>query len=344
LGTSVHDTATLSGQVGGLSFDGTATVTYSFFKNAECSGTPDSTQTVTVAANGSVPDSSALTLGAGGYSYQATYNGNSNYSSKTGACEPFHVAKATPGISTTVKDSSGNTVDNANPAALGKSVHDTATLSGQVGTFSLNGTATVTYSFFKNNDCSGTAFSTENVTVTAGGGVPDSAAQTLGTGSYSYQATYNGNANYKSKTGACEPFKVAQATPGISTTVKDSSGNTVDNANPAALGTSVHDTATLSGQVGTFSFNGTATVTYAFFKNNACTGTAFSTEDKTVASNGSVPDSSGQTLGAGDYSYQATYNGNANYSSKTGACEPFKVAKATPGISTTVKDGSGNTV
>src|SRR6185437_8638250 len=280
----------------------------------------------------------------GDYSYQATYNGNANYESKTGACEPFKVSKATPGISTTVKDGSGNTVDNANPAALGTAVHDTATLSGQVGTVSFNGTATVTYAFFKNNDCSGTAFSTEDKTVASNGTVPDSSAQTLGAGSYSYQATYNGNSNYSPKTGACEPFKVSQATPGISTTVKDSSGNTVDNANPAALGTAVHDTATLSGQVGTFSFNGTATVTYAFFKNNDCSGTAFSTEDKTVASNGSVPDSSAQTLGAGSYSYQATYNGNSNYSPKTGDCEPFKVSTATPGISTTVKDSSGNTV
>jgi hypothetical protein len=344
LGTAVHDTAALSGQVGSFSFDGTATVTYSFFNNNNCSGTAASTENVTVAANGSVPDSTPQTLGAGDYSYQATYNGNDDYTSKTSDCEPFKVSQATPGLSTTVKDSGGNTVDNANPAALGAAVHDTAALSGQVGSFSFDGTATVTYSFFNNNNCSGTAASTENVTVAANGTVPDSSAQTLGAGDYSYQATYNGNANYSSKTSPCEPFKVSKATPGLSTTVKNGSGNTVDNTNPAPLGTPVHDTATLSGQVGSFSFNGTATVTYAFFKNNSCAGTPFSTENVTVAANGTVPDSAAQTLAAGDYSYQATYNGNANYSSKTSPCEPFKVSKATPGLTTTVKDGSGNTV
>ena len=90
--------------------------------------------------------------------------------------------------------------------------------------------------------------------------------------------------------------------------VKDSSGDTVDNANPAPLGEPVHDTATLSGQVGANSFNGTATVTYAFYTNNDCTPPASGTpEQVTVAANGTVPDSSPQTLGAGSYSYQATY-------------------------------------
>jgi len=39
--------------------------------------------------------------------------------------------------------------------------------------------------------------------------VPDSSPTgALGAGSYSYKATYSGNDNYKSATGACEPFKV----------------------------------------------------------------------------------------------------------------------------------------
>src|SRR6185503_11234592 len=186
----------------------------------DCSGTAFSTEDKTVASNGSVPDSSAQTLGAGDYSYQATYNGNSNYASKTGACEPFKVAKATPGITTTVKDWNGNTVDDAHPVAAGMPVHDTATLSGQVGTLSLNGTATVTYRFFTSHDCSGTAATTQSVTVNANGSVPDSAATSpLAAGLYSYQATYNGNSNYNAKTGACEPFTVitpsAPRTPGF---------------------------------------------------------------------------------------------------------------------------------
>src|SRR5207248_1553612 len=118
----------------------------------------------------------------------------------------------------------------------------------------------------------------------------------------------------------CEPFHVAKATPSISTVVKDGNGATVDNgANKAALGVTVHDTASLAGGVGSFSFDATATVTYKLFSNISCTpGTndanVLDSGDKTVAANGSVPDSNAfGPLGSGDYSYQAVYNGNGNY-------------------------------
>src|SRR5439155_732403 len=100
----------------------------------------------TVTAPATVPDSNAFgPLGSGDYSYQATYNGNGNYNSATGACEPFHVNKATPSISTVVKDSNNATVDNdTHKAALGVTVHDTATLADGVTGFSFDATATLT--------------------------------------------------------------------------------------------------------------------------------------------------------------------------------------------------------
>src|SRR5204862_286656 len=105
------------------------------------------------------------------------------------------------------------------------------------------------------------------------------------------------------------------------------------------LGSSVYDTAALGGKVDSLSFDGTATVSYAFFHNTACTGEAFSSENKTVAADGSVPASSTKSsLGAGDYAFQATYNGNDNYNPKTAACEPFSVGKATPTVTTTLSD------
>src|SRR5207244_2140393 len=281
-----------------------ATVTYKFFSNNGCTGTsvqPD--QVVTVAANGSVPDASTQTLGAGSYSYLAVYSGNANYNGKTADCEPFKVSQATPTLVTTVKDASNVTVTNAAPAALGTAVHDTATLGGSVGSFKLgDGTtvapdgATVTYKFFSNNGCTGTSVQPDQtVTVAANGSVPDASAQTLGAGSYSYLAVYSGNANYNGKTADCEPFKVSQATPTLVTTVKDASNVTVTNAAPAALGTATHDTATLGGSVGSFKLGdgGTvppdgATVTYKFFSNNGCTGTSVQPDQTvTVAANGS---------------------------------------------------------
>src|SRR5256886_9467479 len=111
------------------------------------------------------------------------------------------------------------------------------------------------------------------------------------------------------------------------TLFRSANNSTVD------LGSSVYDTAALGGKVDSLSFDGTATVSYAFFHNTACTGEAFSSENKTVAADGSVPASSTKSsLGAGDYAFQATYNGNDNYNTKTSACEPFSVGKATPTV------------
>jgi uncharacterized repeat protein (TIGR01451 family) len=172
--------------------------------------------------------------------------------------------------------------------------------------------------------------------------VPKSKTESnLAAGHYAFNATYNGNANYNAKTSDCEPFDVGKATPGMATTVKDPDGNLVDDANPAALGTKVHDTSVLSGKVDGFSFDGTATVTYIFFTSHNCTTGGGTPESVTVASDGSVPDSSETAaLGAGTYSYQATYNGNANYTPKTSVCEPFSVGMATPSITTTLKNAA----
>src|SRR5439155_308055 len=134
------------------------------------------------------------------------------------------------------------------------------------------------------------------------------------------------------------------------TTVKDGQNVTVTNASPAALGTAVHDTATLGGSVsgfpvgdGTANAPNGATVTYEFFTTNDCTGT-HTEQAVNVAADGSVPKATAMTLSAGSYSYLAVYSGNQNYNAKPAGCEPFKVSQATPTLVTTVKDGQGTTV
>src|SRR5438445_13076617 len=63
---------------------------------------------------------------------------------------------------------------------------------------------------------------------------------------------------------ACEPLTISKATPDLTTTVKDGSGTTVDDANPAALGTKVHDTAAHSRRIDTCSYDDTEAVTYTY--------------------------------------------------------------------------------
>ena len=286
------------------------------------------------------------------------YSGNANYAGQTGACEPFTVNQAPSTVVTTVKDGSNVTVDTQNPAALGTATHDTAVLGGALNGFPLgDGTtnapngATVTYQFFNQTTCPTGAHTDETVTVNANGTVPGSTPKTLGAGLYAYRAVYSGNGNYAGQTGACEPFTVNQAPSTVVTTVKNAAGGTVDNANPAALGTATHDTAVLGGAVNGFPLgDGTtgapngATVTYQFFNQTSCPSGAHTDQTVTVAADGTVPGSSAQTLGAGLYAYRAVYSGNANYGAKTGDCEPFTITKAPSTVVTTVKDGANGTV
>ena len=93
-GASFHDTATVSPTIAAAA--GT-TVTFSFFTNGTCGGTPASTQTVTVSTPGVVPNSATRgALEPGSYSFEATYNGNATYATSTSLCEPFRVLAATP--------------------------------------------------------------------------------------------------------------------------------------------------------------------------------------------------------------------------------------------------------
>jgi len=122
LGASVYDTATVTG----APFTPTGTVTYEFFTIGTGSGTPSSTQTVTL-VNGTVPNS-ALTAGltAGSYSCIGVYSGDSNYKGYTGAVEPLTVNQGSSSLSTAIYDSGGGSVT----GALGEKVYDTATVTG----------------------------------------------------------------------------------------------------------------------------------------------------------------------------------------------------------------------
>jgi Bacterial Ig-like domain (group 3) len=99
-GAQAYDTATMS--TTGSAVTPAGTVTYSYYTNGSCTAPAQSTQTVTLNPDGSVPDSSTTTaLDPGSYSYQASYSGDAIYPASTGACEPFTVAKGSQTITFT---------------------------------------------------------------------------------------------------------------------------------------------------------------------------------------------------------------------------------------------------
>jgi hypothetical protein len=329
---AAHDTATVTGDV---SITPTGTLTYSLYSGHGCGGTASTTQTVTL-SSGSVPDSSATgALGAGSYSYSATYNGDTNYDSNTSSCEDFDVAKATPSASTAVFDSGTNAAWSGTEVT-GAQAFDTSSVTGVSG---FTPTGTVTYESFNNGSCNGTPAGTEDVSI-SGGNVPNSSTTTaLAPGSYSYDAVYKGDSNYSTVTSSCERYDVGKATPTAASTVMDASSNAAWDGTEST-GATAQDTSTLTGVNG---FTPSGTVTYNLYSGNSCGGSAVTTQDVTVAGDGSVPDSSTTAaLAAGDHSFQVIYGGDSNHATATGPCEAFTVGKGSSSVTTTVDDAATN--
>jgi len=191
LGSTVHDDATVSSSSSGPTITGT--VTYNFWTNRGCTGTPASSNTVSVGSE----SPSKGPLATGSYSFNATYSGDTNYNPSFSACEPFEVEKAATSIVTEVHNA---THDVVTVVLQGTAVHDNATVSGQVDGFTITGT--ITYNFWTNSDCA------ELLAVETVGVGLESTPLTLAPGSYSYNATYSGDSNYEPSFSACEPLRV----------------------------------------------------------------------------------------------------------------------------------------
>src|SRR5207253_6156609 len=105
VGASVTDQATITGGIPSTGVTGT--VTYNFFNNGACTGTPASSQTVNVGSGNAVPASSSVTpASAGSFAFNATYNGDANNPRTTSNCEPLTVSKTSPTITTSLSTTS----------------------------------------------------------------------------------------------------------------------------------------------------------------------------------------------------------------------------------------------
>ncbi len=179
-GSSAYDTSTVTGD--GIHTP-SGTLTYSFFANNSCNGSPVTTDSEMLALDGTVPNSSpTAALVAGAYSYDASYIGDVNYDpAGPSSCEPFTVNKATP---------------------------TTITISNLPGSGSYGGgfTATVT------TDGDGVTSVTSNSTgvCTVSGGVTVSF---VAIGTCSLTAHVGPGTNYTSADGSAQTFGVGQAIP-----------------------------------------------------------------------------------------------------------------------------------
>ena len=336
LGTTVYDTATVTGSASGPT--PTGTVTYYFYDTATpVFGNPPVSSQVVNISGGLVPNSATTAaLTAGSYSYIAVYSGDSNYGPVIGRAEPLTINQAASSVSSTILDSGGGPVT----GDLGETVYDTATVTATP----ITPTGTVTYNFYNTaTPVYGTTSptSTETVTLTSAGTVPNSAiTSALGVGSYSYIAVYSGDTNYKSDVGAVEPLSINQGSSSVATKILDSGGGPVT----GNLGETVYDTATVTATPVT----PTGTVTYNFY-NTATpvygTTSPTSTETVTLTSTGTVPNSAiTAALGVGSYSYIAVYSGDSNYKSSIGSAEPLSINQGSSSVATKILDSGGGPV
>ncbi len=313
LGSVVHDNASLTG-----GNSPTGTITYGFFVNGDCSGSPTSTQTVALGTESSATSA----LAAGSYGYLASYSGDAHNNAATGVCEPFTVSKAQLTVVTTIKNAA-NDQPVTGPVPLGTSVYDNATVTGAVPGFAIG---TVSYTFRTDDG----ACATDGVA--AGTGGKSTVEGPLGAGAYSFDATVAGNANYLGDTSDCEPLTVEKAQLTIVTTIKNAA-NDQPVTGPVPLGTSVYDNATVTGMVAGFDIG---TVSYTW-----------RTDDGACATDGVAAGTGGKStvegpLGAGAYSFDAAVAGDDNYLGDTSDCEPLTVNKAQLTIVTTIKNAAND--
>ena len=337
---TIHDVAHLTG----LTNDATGTVTFKLWGpsvSPDCSGNPVFTDSGSLGAVSShtanVTSGSFTPTQAGSYWWIASYGGDANNKSVSGACgddgEMSQVFKASPTIATSATDSS----------LPGATIHDTATVSG----LSANATGTVQFQVWGPSataSCDGTPVKTVSAalgSVVNGVAVVKSPDVSVSlAGSYYWIASYSGDANNNPIAGTCgddgETSVVSPAAPKIST-------QAVDSGLPNAL---IHDVATVTG----LTDDATGTVTFQVWGPSAqpsCTGNPVftSTVQLSAVANGVAHATSGgfSPSVAGSYWWIASYSGDANNTKVSGACgddgETSSVDKAHPSISTAATNG-----
>jgi uncharacterized repeat protein (TIGR01451 family) len=327
IGATYKDKATLSG---GANYAGTGAINFKLYSAADCGGSVLDNEDVTaIAANGDYTTPNGFAIqNAGTYYWVASFNGDANNKSFTSACndEPVVVAKNQPSIVTTQLPASG---------AIGDLYKDKATLSAGVN---YDSTGAINFKLYSAADCGGSVLDNENVTAIAANGdyTTPTGFHIQNAGTYYWVASFNGDANNKSFTSACndEPVVVAKNQPSIVTTQQPASG---------AIGDTYNDKATLSGGV---NYAGTGSITFKLYSAAACGGSVLDNETvSSIAANGDYTTPDGFAIqNAGTYYWVASFSGDANNKSFTSACndEPVVVAKNQPSILTTQQPASGS--
>ena len=251
-----------------------------------------------------VQSATAYVTSAGRYCWRAAYSGDSDSgiggSSDSSATECFTVNPVTPQLATTAG------VD----VFLGNAVTDTAAISGlatQPATpvINLTGTAgpaaggTITFKLYGPNDCTTLAFTSSTFAVSGNGTYGPASFTPTAPGTYHWVAEYSGNLpnnNATSHNTACDD------------TNEDVVVNTVPSSLTSAQTWVPSDSVTVSATAGG---NLAGTVSFEFFTNGTCDGTAAFSTTKPVSGASPVTVLSGNApaqTSTGSFSWRVSYD------------------------------------
>ena len=324
LGYPVFDTATLSG-----GNNPTGPISYYWYNTGDCSGAVTTEGTPTGATgNGPQVNSSQVTpTMAGSYSFRAEFGGDPRNEPAMSACEKLTVLKNTPTIFTVLNPSS--------TIPAGKQAYDSAGLS-----LGYSPTGNVTYYRYSGPNCTGT----KNV---LGGGMvggvgapsptaaPNSPYTTFpNPGTYSYSASYSGDANNNPADSACETLTVVSAsasTPDLYGSSSSSSGTVPFNVMFNSYLWNVALTGPTQESIGLDIYNG-----------SSCTGTPFdslmlNTTRSQGTTNVTFPPGGYTFQTPGTYSWQLGFGGDTSDNPISSVCYPLTAlgASSSGGVSTT---------
>ena len=322
VGGQISDTATVS-----AGHSPTGTVTFNLYgpTDANCLGNPIFTSANRPLSGGSATSAAYTTTAIGTYRWIATYNGDANNNSVSGACndanESVVVSPTSPSITTSLVG--GNKSGASITVPLGTAVHDTSTLVNATA----NAGGTVHYRIFTDATCD--TLLTDAGTIDVVNGLPGSSSSYTfnQAGKYYWQADYSGDVNNEPATSACN-LEIVTVEPNIPSISTQASA-------PVVVGGQIHDTAILSG-----GFGPTGTITFSLYgpDNDSCTGPAIFTTTKAVTGNGSYVSANFTTTAAGTYRWIASYGGDSNNAPVAGGCndanENVDVSKKSPTVVT----------
>src|SRR5262249_58241300 len=134
-------------------------------------------------------------------------------------------------------------------------------------------------------------------------------------------------------TSPCEPLTINKADSSTATAIHDAAHNVITSA---ALGSVVHDSASVTDNAP--GFDPTGNVSFTFFTSGDCTTGGSAAGTVALSSGVAHPSDHEGPLAAGSYSFQEICTGNGYSTVTTSPCKPPSICKADSSTATTIHD------